>query len=144
MINVDASVTINRPPGDVFSYMIVQENAQNWMTGMVETRPTSETTGVGYTWIDVVQVFGRQVSTEFETIELEQDKKIVFKSIDGPMPISGSYSYAASGAGTEVRFRMEAEPGGFFKLAEPLLARSQQRQWETNLANLKDVLEGQE
>ena len=32
-------------------------------------------------------------------------------------------------------------PGGFFKLAQPLLARMLQRQWDTNLANIKDVLE---
>jgi hypothetical protein len=38
---------------------------------------------------------------------------------------------------------LDAEPGGFFKLAEPLVARITQRQWETNLENLKDLLESQ-
>jgi hypothetical protein len=31
--------------------------------------------------------------------------------------------------------------GGFFKLAQPLLARLLQRHWDINLANIKDVLE---
>jgi hypothetical protein len=40
-----------------------------------------------------------------------------------------------------VIFELQGEPGGFFKLAEPLLARMLQRQWDTNLANLKDAIE---
>ncbi len=40
-----------------------------------------------------------------------------------------------------MNFVLQGEPGGFFKLAEPLLGRMNQRQWDTNLANLKDVLE---
>jgi hypothetical protein len=33
--------------------------------------------------------------------------------------------------------------GGFFKLAEPLVVRMLNRQFETNFANLKDLLEAQ-
>ena len=43
--------------------------------------------------------------------------------------------------GTKVTFTLQGEAGGFFKLAEPIVTRSTQRQWETNLANLKDLLE---
>ena len=34
-----------------------------------------------------------------------------------------------------------AEPGGFFKLAEPIVIRMAKRQLETDFANLKDLLE---
>jgi hypothetical protein len=37
----------------------------------------------------------------------------------------------------------EAETGGFFKLAEPVVNRMMQRQLEGNIANLKDILEAQ-
>jgi hypothetical protein len=37
----------------------------------------------------------------------------------------------------------EAEAGGFFKLAEPVVNRMMQRQLEGNIANLKDILEAQ-
>jgi hypothetical protein len=47
------------------------------------------------------------------------------------------------GEGTQVTFLLAGEPGGFFKLAEPVLMQILQRQWQTNLANLKDVLEAQ-
>ena len=37
----------------------------------------------------------------------------------------------------------EYEAGGFFKLAEPIIARIIQRQGEADLANLKDLVEAQ-
>ena len=37
-----------------------------------------------------------------------------------------------------------AEVGGFFKLAEPLVARVVRRQMETDMATLKDLLEAGE
>jgi hypothetical protein len=64
-----------------------------------------------------------------------------FKSIRGSFLISGAYSFAQAEGGTAVTFDLQGEPGGFFKLAEPLLARMMQRQWDANLANLKDILE---
>jgi hypothetical protein len=66
---------------------------------------------------------------------------MAFKSIRGSFPIHGTYTFGEVDEGTAVTFALQGEPGGFFKLAEPLLARMLQRQWDTNLANLKDVLE---
>ena len=36
---------------------------------------------------------------------------------------------------------IEGEPGGFFKLAEPLVARAVKRQLDTDSATMKDILE---
>jgi len=116
-------------------------NAQHWLSGWLESRPTSETEGIGFTWIDVIEVFGRRVETEFELTEFEPGRKLAFRSIQGSFPISGDYSFQPNGEGTSVTFALQGEPGGFFKLAELLLDRMLQRQWDTNLANLKDVLE---
>ncbi|MDX1687260.1 MAG: SRPBCC family protein [Candidatus Promineifilaceae bacterium] len=141
MIDINSSITVGRPAGEVFDFVNNQKNAPLWLSGWLETRPTSETEGVGYTWIDVVEVFGRRVETEFEVTEFEPARKIAFKSIRGSFPVRGIYSFTPDGDGTVVTFALQGEPAGFFKLAEPLLARMLQRQWDTNLANLKDILE---
>lgn len=36
---------------------------------------------------------------------------------------------------------MELEPGGFFKLAEPLIVSMARRQFQSDLDNLKDLME---
>jgi len=84
---------------------------------------------------------GRPVETEFELTSLEPGREIAFKSINGSFPVSGVYSFAPAGESTAVTFDLQGEPGGFFRLAEPLLGRMIQRQWDANVANLKDILE---
>jgi hypothetical protein len=36
---------------------------------------------------------------------------------------------------------VEADIGGFFKMAEPLVARAIKKQFETDVSTLKDILE---
>jgi hypothetical protein len=43
--------------------------------------------------------------------------------------------------GTRIDSTFEVEPGGFFKLADPLVTRMAKRQFESDLANLKDLME---
>jgi hypothetical protein len=43
--------------------------------------------------------------------------------------------------GTRLTQAAEGEPGGFFRLVGPLLEVAGRRQFKTDLANLKDLLE---
>jgi hypothetical protein len=51
------------------------------------------------------------------------------------------YDLVADGKVLFVEDLLEAEVGGFFKLAEPLVGRAARRQTETDMATLKDLLE---
>ena len=143
MAKVETSIVVNRPVGEVFQFISVNENALQWQPGLLETRITNDVTGPGRAWIDTVQFLGRRMEVPFQLTDWQPDQKIAFQSTGGPIPMQGSDAFAPSGAGTQVTFLLTGEPGGFFKLAEPVLMRLLQRQWETNLANLKDVLEAQ-
>jgi hypothetical protein len=88
MANVKASTTINQPIEKVSEFMSVNENAHQWLSGLVETRVTSEIEGVGYTWTDVMQMFGRRVEIDFIVTEYERNRKVGFKSTRGPMQLS--------------------------------------------------------
>ena len=143
MAKVETSIVVNRPVGDVFQFISVNENALQWQPGLLETRVTNDVNGVGRAWIDVVQVLGRRLEVPFRLTDRQTDRKLAFQSTGGPIPMQGSYAFEPSGDGTRVTFLLTGEPGGFFKLAEPVLMQILQRQWQTNLANLKDVLEAQ-
>jgi uncharacterized membrane protein len=144
MIRIQASVTVNRPIEEVFHFMTNNQNALQWQSGLLEARVTNDIVGVGKTWVDVVQFLGRRIEVASELIEFEPLRRVGFKSTSGPIPLEGRYAFEPDGEGTKVTFTMQGEAGGFFKLAEPIVARSAQRQWETNLANLKDLLEQQD
>ena len=141
MIRIQASVTVNRPLEEVFRFMTDNRNALQWQSGLLEARVTNDVVGIGKTWVDIVQVLGRRIEIASELTEFEPLRTVGFKSTSGPIPLEGRYAFEPDGAGTKVTFTMQGEAGGFFKLAEPIVARSTQRQWETNLANLKDLLE---
>ena len=141
MIRIQASATVNRPLEEVFRFMTNNQNALQWQSGLLEARVTNDVVGVGKTWVDVVQVLGQRIEIASELTEFAPLRTVGFKSTSGPIPLEGRYAFEPDGAGTKVTFTMQGEAGGFFKLAEPIVARSTQRQWETNLANLKDLLE---
>ena len=143
MAKVETSIVINQPVAKVFQFLSVNENALQWQSGLLETRITNDAQGLGGAWIDVVQVLGWHIEVPFQLTDRQADRKIAFESTGGPIPMQGSYTFEPSGDGTQVTFLLTGEPGGFFKIAEPVLMRLLQRQWETNLANLKDVLEAQ-
>ena len=141
MIRIQASMTINRPLEEVFRFMTNHQNALQWQSGLLEARVTNDVVGVGKTWVDVVQFLGRRIEVASELTEFEPLRTVGFKSTSGPIPLEGRYVFEPNGEGTKVTFTMQGEAGGFFKLAEPIVACSTQRQWETNLATLKDLLE---
>ena len=60
----------------------------------------------------------------------------------GPIPGEGCYLFEpADGGSSRFTQTFEAEVGGFFRLAEPLVGRAIRRQTEADMATLKEVLE---
>ena len=143
MITVEHSVVINRPIEKVFEFMIDIENAPQWRQGLVEVKKLSDELVVGARASEVLQFLGRRMETTYEITEYEPNKKFGFKTTSGPIPMEGGFNVEPAEGGTKVSFKIQGEAGGFFRLAEPILARMVRRQVETDYANLKDLLEAQ-
>ncbi|NIS83500.1 MAG: hypothetical protein GTO14_25630 [Anaerolineales bacterium] len=84
---------------------------------------------------------GRRLESTSEITEFVPNKKMAWKATSGPIPLEASASFEAVEGGTKVTIVGEAEVGGVFKMAEPLVARSAKKQFESDFANLKDLLE---
>ncbi len=145
MVKIEVSVVINRPVEDVFAFVSNPKNDSQWQSNTTETKITSQgPIGVGTTYRDVTQFLGRRIESIYEFTEYEANRKLSLKSTSGPIPLEATITCEPVEDGTKVNFSARAEPGGFFKLAEPLVARMAQRTWATNYANLKDLLESQD
>ena len=57
--------------------------------------------------------------------------------------LATSLSFETDEGGTRLSIAGEAQLGGFFRIAEPIVVRMARRQMETDMANLKDLLEAQ-
>ncbi len=144
MIKLEHTVDINRPVEEVFSFITNHENDAQWRAGLVESKRTSEgPVGVGSTGTDVLQFLGRRIESSYELTEFEENRKLGFKTTSGPIPMEGGYTMESAGGGTKVAFTIQGDSGGFFRLAEPILARMVKRQVVSDFGNLKDLLEAQ-
>ena len=143
MIEVESSVLINQPIEKVFEFVTTPENDAQWYIG-IESRDHTpgEPAGVGSTSQSEIRFMGVPMTVEWEVIEYEAPKKIKVKTTKGPVSVKAGYTFEAVAEGqTKVSVHGEADVGGVFSLAEPLVERMAQRQWEASFENLKDVLE---
>ncbi|NIS83505.1 MAG: hypothetical protein GTO14_25655 [Anaerolineales bacterium] len=142
MVKVEGSVVINRPVEEVFAFLTNPENASVWQGTVLESKQTSDgPVGVGTTGHGVSQFLGRRIESDWEVTEYEPYTKASLKSTSGPVPYEQSATLESIGEGTKVTLVARYEVGGFFKLAEPIVARLSQRQSEADFANLKDLVE---
>ena len=144
MIKIEQSVVINRPVEEVFAYLSKAENATNWQSGVLESEQTSEgPVDVGTTSRVVRKLLGRRIESTSEITEFEQNKMVASKTTSGPIPVELRGTYEAVDDGTKVTIFVEAEVGGFFKLAEAVVGRTIRKQIEADFDGLKGILEAE-
>ena len=142
MPRLEASITIHRPIEEVFAYVVDPNTAAKWQGSVVEAALTSDgPIGVGSTYRYVIQVMGRRLDTRSQITVYEPPKKFAWKGTSGPFPLSGAFACESVEGDSRATQTLDAEPGGFFKIAEPLLMRQQQTQLENDLKKLKELLE---
>lgn len=143
MIRVETSVEIDRSSDEVFDYISDFENNPEWQSGQVKARFTSEgPLRVGSTYDQVAKFLGREILSTFEVIEYEQNRMVKASTTSGSFPITFTRIVEPREGGAKVSAIVEGDAGGFFKLAEPLLARMVQRSIDSDYQNLKRILEG--
>lgn len=142
MATIENSITINRPIEEVFAFIADVRNNAKWQTGVLTAEYTSpEPHGQGATFKYDAEVMGRTIITTGEVTAHEVPRLAAWKSTSGPFPMSGSTTFEAVSGGTLVKDKIEAEPGGFFKLALPLLMKQMQGQTAKDMKKLKELLE---
>ena len=140
MIRIEFSVDVNRPASEVFAYLTDANRLPEWQSGAVEAQWQGER-GQGARIREVRRFLGRRMETELEVTEYEPDRRFALRAVSGPVPFSVTHVLEPRNGGTRVLFVGEGEPGGFFKVGEPVVARVAERQFRNDFETLKDVLE---
>ena len=144
MTKVETSIVIQRPIEVVFAFLSNRENNPKWVSELTEVSKTSDgAVGLGTRWREIRKFLNQRLEYEYEYVEYEPNRKITTRSKSGPFPLEFQSRFENVEGGTRIQSTIQGEPGGFFKLAEPLLMSIVKRQLETALANLKDLMEAQ-
>ncbi len=142
MIDIETTVTIKRPVHDVFEFVTTPENGPLYDSGVeLAEQVTEGPVAVGTRWREVRSTLGRKIDATNEISEYVPDRKVGFKSIDGPIDVWGTWEFTPMDGGTKVTLKGHGDVGGFFKIAEPLVGRMVKRQLDATAENLKDYLE---
>ena len=142
MARVEVSTTIKRPVEDVWAVISNVENNPKWSSFALDAKQTSPgPLGVGTTARFVGKFLGRRMESESVITEFEPNRKYSWENKSGPFPLKGSTALEQIDGGTRVTGTIEGEPGGFFKLAEPLVITMAKRSLKGDLDNLKDLME---
>lgn len=83
---------------------------------------------------------GRDLDSNLRVNVFEPGQKFGF-TFDKPFPAQLTFTLEPQAGGTKLTASAEAEPGGFFKLAGPVLSRSLKGTLEKDLQSLKATLE---
>jgi len=141
-MKAETSIVIKRSAEDIWAFFEEEDSQAQWVSGFVEARDRSEGPyGVGSTWTDVRQQFGRHIESQIEVTEYEPNRKTVYKTTGGPVQAEATTTFEPVEDGTRLNYVIEAEAEGYFKLTGPLLNRMIQRQVDSDFSNLKDLLE---
>jgi len=141
MVRFEFAIDVDRPPSEVFAYITDTDRVSEWQSSAVEARWQGEK-AQGTRIREVRKFLGRRMETELEVTEYEPDRRFGLRAVSGPVPYSVTQVLEPRNGGTRLMFVGEGEPGGFFKLAEPIVGRVAERQFKSDFETLKDILEG--
>ena len=144
MARIEINLVINRPVEEVFAFISNPENLPRWRAGTLDIkRNSSEPFGMGSVVGGRFTFLGRPFDGNLEIIAHEPHRRYGTRLTEGPFPLEARYTLEPAGNGTDLTLVIEGEPGGFFKLAEPLVVSLAKRSYEADLNNLKEMLEAQ-
>lgn len=129
MANYTGTVQSPRPVGEVFRYMADFSNTKDWDPNITETAVTStgDPVRVGATF-HVVQGSGlTKVELDYETVELDQDRRVVLRSETDSLVSVDTITVEPGGAGSVVTYDVEITLKGVRKVADPVMGLFLQR-----------------
>ena len=142
MIHLEHSIVIKRPVEQVFAFVTKFENFPQWQVGMTQAQQVSAGAVGAGTQIAVTRNFLNQpVEGTVEVTDYQPNKTLAIKTAAGPVSMRLAYAFESGDGNTKIKIVGEIDPQGFFKVAEPLVAREVKSQLENSLANLKKILE---
>jgi uncharacterized protein YndB with AHSA1/START domain len=147
MQEIKSSVVISLPVEEVFEFVTNPENDPQWQSAILESKRTSVgPLGVGTTEEGVGKVIGRRIEWTGKVTEYEPNRKVKYEITGGPLSAEQTVTFEPVEGGTKFTVALDPigeDASGFFRLAEPIVRRMLQRDIETDVANLKDILEAQ-
>jgi len=140
MASFEVVVEVARPVEDVFAYATDPAKVPEWNAMVEGVTATESPLRAGTKTRIRMRLLGRTIDGTQQVLEHEANRRLVVRT-DQPFRVTDTWTFDAIGSKTRVSFASEGSPGGFFRLAEPIVARIAKKQLQAQLDTLKEILE---
>jgi hypothetical protein len=142
-VDVLTEIEVERPRAEVAAYAADPDNAPEWYENIksVEWR-TPPPLAIGSRVAFVARFLGRELAYTYEIRKLEEGRRLVMSTDEGPFPMETIYTWDDTpSGGTHMTLRNRGMPSGFSRAGTPLMSVSMRRANRKDLRRLKAVLE---
>jgi ligand-binding SRPBCC domain-containing protein len=145
-MKLESSIVIQRPVEVVFAYLCDIANVPKWDPTKSGVRVTPEGPVRPGTTIHIVTSMhplglSLKLASAMEVTAYEANRQLTMTAISGPFPIEFTFLVEPAEGGTQLTIGAQAEPGGFFKIAEGVLLSRVKKEQAEELQRLKGLLE---
>lgn len=144
MMNIQHTITIDRPVEDVFEFVSDASNDRLWETGVEACVPDGNAR-LGQQRDVTMEALGRRYHGEAEVTEFQPLERLTIEIKSG-LPVKGQsdFQFDSANGKTQLTYSMTANPvNRVFRLFQPVMGWMLQRQWEGDLQTLKELLESE-
>ena len=138
------STVINRPIGEVFSFLADGTNDPQFSPRVLSIeKTTDDPVGVGTVYVSTVKDAGMKTKREFELTEFQEPSRIRWTERSKNMITvpHGGYDLEPAGDGTKLTVTNEFEGHGFGKLILPLALRAAIKDADAFADRIKQAVE---
>jgi uncharacterized protein YndB with AHSA1/START domain len=144
MAPITTTADIDRPPDEVFAYVIDPSTFPEWQHRVVSGHMDAPTTRVGSKCTTVRRIGGRQRVVTTEITEYDPPRRWADRGIEGPIRaiVGVTVEPLADGSRSRLTIALDFTGHGIGKLLVPLLVRRQAAaEMPPNMTRLKQRLE---
>jgi uncharacterized membrane protein len=143
MFHLGDTVSIDRPPGDVFDFVADLRNFPRWRANLASSAVVSGTyTDVGARCEEEIRMGPRTIPATCEITTFSAGRRFSFRAVSPGLVYDGNAVVEPQRDGSTFTLSGEVRLSGFLRLLQPVIRSRMQAGVESEVAAIKACLEG--
>ena len=141
MASFKHSVTLPRPPEEVFPWLLEEDKVPRWTSHLETYKALDGSLGTGSRVRQVLDVSGRRIDVELEITRYDPPGFAESRFSTNGLEVETTYALREAGAGTELTQTLEGKPNGFkARLLVPVVQPKLEAKLTEDLERLRELL----
>ena len=140
-MDIERSVTVDRPVDAVFAYLSDFTTTTDWDPGTVRTERVSGDGGVGTRYRNTSSFLGRQTRLDYLVTERVPGQRFALRGENATVVANDTMTFVGQNGSTTVTYRADFEFKGIARVLAPLLAPALKKLGDDAEKGMREALE---